>query len=164
MRRREFINRKASVMGRTLDDLLPTYECQSGRNPIPGCLQVPTVGEVLRVLTLLEDILYPGYREPCRTDEPFETLVLEHLDDHGHEALVIAPGARPFQEEQETYRGFRIERVSTVMVPMVDSLPIGVPEARVASPTSTCTIAPKPPRATFERWKSNPTSAECSPA
>lgn len=59
--------------------------------------------------------------------------VLEHLDDHGHEALVIAPGARPFQEEQETYRGFRIERVSTVMVPMVDSLPIGVPGARVAS-------------------------------
>lgn len=59
--------------------------------------------------------------------------VLEYLDDHGHEALVIAPGARPFQEEQETYRGFRIERVSTVMVPMVDSLPIGVPGARVAS-------------------------------
>ena len=59
--------------------------------------------------------------------------VLEYLADHGHEALVIAPGARPFQEEHETYRGFRIERVPTVMVPMVDSLPIGVPEARVAS-------------------------------
>lgn len=59
--------------------------------------------------------------------------VLEYLDDHGHEALVIAPGARPFQEEQETYRGFRIERVPTVMVPMVDSLPIGVPEARMAA-------------------------------
>lgn len=59
--------------------------------------------------------------------------VLEYLDDHGHDALVIAPGARPFQEERETYRGFRIERVPTVMVPMVDSLPIGVPEARMAS-------------------------------
>ncbi|WP_295625134.1 glycosyltransferase family 1 protein [uncultured Corynebacterium sp.] len=59
--------------------------------------------------------------------------VLEYLDDHGHEALVIAPGARAFQEEAETYRGFRIERVPTVMVPMVDSLPIGVPEARMAS-------------------------------
>ncbi|MFC3849210.1 glycosyltransferase family 4 protein [Corynebacterium hansenii] len=59
--------------------------------------------------------------------------VLEYLDDHGHEALVIAPGARPFQEEHESYRGFRIERVPTVMVPMVDSLPIGVPEARMAA-------------------------------
>lgn len=59
--------------------------------------------------------------------------VLEYLADHGHEALVIAPGARPFQVEHETYRGFRIERVPTVMVPMVDSLPIGVPEARMAA-------------------------------
>ena len=59
--------------------------------------------------------------------------VLEYLADHGHEALVIAPVARPFQEEHETYRGFRIERVPTVMVPMVDSLPIGVPEARMAA-------------------------------
>lgn len=59
--------------------------------------------------------------------------VLEHLADHGHEAVVIAPGARPFQEERETYRGFRIERVPTVMVPLIDSLPVGVPEARMAA-------------------------------
>lgn len=59
--------------------------------------------------------------------------VLEYLDDNGHEAIVIAPAARDGQEEREHYRGFRIERVPTVMVPLVDSLPIGVPEANMAS-------------------------------
>lgn len=59
--------------------------------------------------------------------------VLEHLDEHGHEAIVIAPAARDGQEEDGSYRGFRIERVPTVMVPLVDSLPIGVPEARMAT-------------------------------
>lgn len=57
--------------------------------------------------------------------------VLEHLRANGHEALVIAPGARDWQEETEFYAGYRIERVPTVMVPMVNSLPIGVPHARV---------------------------------
>lgn len=59
--------------------------------------------------------------------------VLEHLEREGHEALVIAPGARDWQEEAEFYCGFRIERVPTVMVPLIDSLPIGVPNRRVAA-------------------------------
>lgn len=59
--------------------------------------------------------------------------VLEHLREHGHEALVIAPGARHGQEEAESYCGYRIERVPTVMVPLIDSLPIGVPHSRVAT-------------------------------
>ena len=59
--------------------------------------------------------------------------VLEHLRREGHEALVIAPGARDWQEEAEFYCDYRIERVPTVMVPLIDSLPIGVPNRRVAS-------------------------------
>lgn len=58
--------------------------------------------------------------------------VLDHLADNGHEALVIAPGARDHQEEAEHYRGFRIARVPTVMVPLIDSLPIGVPNSALA--------------------------------
>ena len=58
--------------------------------------------------------------------------VLDHLADRGHEALVIAPGARMHQEEAESYRGFRIARVPTVMVPLIDSLPIGVPNSTLA--------------------------------
>ena len=58
--------------------------------------------------------------------------VLEHLRENGHEALVIAPGARDWQEEAEFYCGYRIERVPTVMVPLIDSLPIGVPHGKVA--------------------------------
>jgi len=53
--------------------------------------------------------------------------VLEHLQRTGHEAVVIAPGARANQEEIAEYAGFPVVRVPTVMVPLVDSLPIGVP-------------------------------------
>ena len=53
--------------------------------------------------------------------------VLEYLHDNGHEALVIAPGARDFEEEVAEYLGFEIVRVPTIMVPLINSLPIGVP-------------------------------------
>lgn len=53
--------------------------------------------------------------------------VLEFLHDNGHEALVIAPGARDFEEEVADYLGFPIVRVPTIMIPLIDSLPIGVP-------------------------------------
>ncbi|UBI07310.1 glycosyltransferase family 1 protein [Corynebacterium falsenii] len=53
--------------------------------------------------------------------------VLEHLRRTGHEALVIAPGARDDQEEIFSYQGYRIARVPTVEVPGINSLPIGVP-------------------------------------
>lgn len=53
--------------------------------------------------------------------------VLEHLERTGHEAVVIAPGARSNQEEVSHYASFPIVRVPTVMIPLVDSLPIGVP-------------------------------------
>ncbi len=57
--------------------------------------------------------------------------VLEHLHEQGHEALVIAPGARDGQEEIADYLGFPIVRVPTVRVPLVDSLPVGVPTLAV---------------------------------
>ena len=53
--------------------------------------------------------------------------ILEYLRDNGHDALVIAPGARDFEEEIPEYAGFPIVRVPTIMVPMINSLPIGVP-------------------------------------
>lgn len=57
--------------------------------------------------------------------------VLEHLKETGDEAVVIAPGARSHQEEIPDYLGFPIVRVPTIMVPQVDSLPIGVPSGRL---------------------------------
>lgn len=57
--------------------------------------------------------------------------VLEHLHREGHQAVVIAPGARDFQEEIGDYLGFEIIRVPTVRVPLIDSLPVGVPSAAV---------------------------------
>ncbi|AWB83329.1 glycosyltransferase family 4 protein [Corynebacterium liangguodongii] len=59
--------------------------------------------------------------------------VLEYLKEEGHEAIVIAPGARDFQEEVPDYLGFTIVRVPTVMIPLVDSLPIGVPTTTVTA-------------------------------
>ncbi|AWB81189.1 alpha-mannosyltransferase [Corynebacterium yudongzhengii] len=57
--------------------------------------------------------------------------VLEHLQAHGHDAVVIAPGARDHQEEVRDYLGFPIVRVPTVRVPLIDSLPVGVPNTAV---------------------------------
>ena len=59
--------------------------------------------------------------------------VLEHLKEEGHEAIVIAPGARDFQEEVPDYLGFEIVRVPTVRIPLVDSLPVGVPTTNVTA-------------------------------
>ncbi|MDU0478658.1 glycosyltransferase family 1 protein [Staphylococcus chromogenes] len=53
--------------------------------------------------------------------------VLEHLHANGHEAMVVAPGARDFEEEIADYLGFEIFRVPTIMVPLINSLPVGVP-------------------------------------
>ncbi|WIM68048.1 glycosyltransferase family 1 protein [Corynebacterium breve] len=57
--------------------------------------------------------------------------VLEYLKAHGHEAIVIAPGARDFKEEVPDYLGYPVLRVPTVKIPMVDSLPVGVPTRAV---------------------------------
>lgn len=58
--------------------------------------------------------------------------VLEHLRREGHEALVIAPGARGHEEEVAEYEGYPIVRVPTIMFPGVNSLPVGVPTTAVA--------------------------------
>lgn len=58
--------------------------------------------------------------------------ILEYLKKTGHEALVIAPGARDFEEEIDSYQGYRIVRVATVKMPLIDSLPIGVPSPAVS--------------------------------
>ncbi|GGM52838.1 GDP-mannose-dependent alpha-mannosyltransferase [Longimycelium tulufanense] len=52
--------------------------------------------------------------------------VLEHLRRAGHHALVVAPGAGPDEHE-----GFPVARVPALDLPVVDSLPIGVPTRKV---------------------------------
>ncbi|MGQ0774215.1 MAG: glycosyltransferase family 4 protein [Pseudonocardiales bacterium] len=52
--------------------------------------------------------------------------VVEHLVRCGHQPLVIAPGAGP-----DTYQGAPVVRLPAVNLPVVDSLPIGVPTRKV---------------------------------
>ncbi|MEU1983517.1 glycosyltransferase family 1 protein [Nocardia sp. NPDC019395] len=55
--------------------------------------------------------------------------VLDHLDQHGHEALVIAPDTlrgRPPAPRREGR--FPVHRVPAVMVPKISSLPVGLPQ------------------------------------
>lgn len=49
--------------------------------------------------------------------------VVDHLVDHGHEALVVAPGPGP-----DDYRGVRVVRVRSVAVPRYRSFPLGLPD------------------------------------
>ena len=52
--------------------------------------------------------------------------VVEHLVGGGHEVMVIAPGAGP-----ESYRGAAVIRVPAVNLPIVDSVPVGIPTRKV---------------------------------
>jgi phosphatidylinositol alpha 1,6-mannosyltransferase len=52
--------------------------------------------------------------------------VVEHLHDRGHQALIIAPGGGP-----DRYLHARVRRVRAVDLPVITSLPIGVPSPKV---------------------------------
>ncbi|MDQ3886583.1 MAG: glycosyltransferase family 1 protein [Actinomycetota bacterium] len=52
--------------------------------------------------------------------------VLEHLQRANHQALVIAPGTGP-----DSYQGTSVVRVPALDLPVVDSLPVGVPTRKV---------------------------------
>jgi len=52
--------------------------------------------------------------------------VVEHLQERGHDALVVAPGPGP-----ERYRHAEVRRVRAVDLPVISSLPIGVPSPKV---------------------------------
>jgi phosphatidylinositol alpha 1,6-mannosyltransferase len=52
--------------------------------------------------------------------------VVEHLHERGHQALVIAPGPGP-----ERYLHAPVRRVRAVDLPVISSLPIGVPSPKV---------------------------------
>jgi phosphatidylinositol alpha 1,6-mannosyltransferase len=55
--------------------------------------------------------------------------VLDHLDRHGHEALVIAPDTpRGLPPAPREYGRFPVVRVPAVMVPKISSLPVGLPQ------------------------------------
>ncbi|MBF6227624.1 glycosyltransferase family 1 protein [Nocardia abscessus] len=60
--------------------------------------------------------------------------VLEHLDRHGHDALIIAPDTPRGQPAAARHYGrFPVHRVPAVMVPKVSSLPVGLPQPGIVS-------------------------------
>ncbi|WP_141808616.1 glycosyltransferase family 4 protein [Nocardia bhagyanarayanae] len=60
--------------------------------------------------------------------------VLDHLDKHGHQALVIAPDTpRGLPAAAGEYGRFRVHRVPAVMVPKVSSLPVGLPQPGITA-------------------------------
>ena len=52
--------------------------------------------------------------------------VVEHLERRGHDAMVVAPGPGP-----DRYRHAEVRRVRAVDLPVISSLPIGVPSPKV---------------------------------
>jgi serine O-acetyltransferase len=78
---RDFIRRKASVMSRALDELMPTFQTRGVRPPTSALEPYPSESEVRRVLSLLDDVFYPGYRSHWDPADPIETLVIERLDE-----------------------------------------------------------------------------------
>ncbi|MBV8540524.1 MAG: glycosyltransferase family 1 protein [Pseudonocardiales bacterium] len=54
--------------------------------------------------------------------------VVEHLVRSAHQAMVIAPGAGP-----DSYHGVPVVRVPAVNLPVVDSVPVGLPTRKVVT-------------------------------
>src|SRR5262245_39832412 len=81
MNRRQFIDRKARVMGQTLDALLSGGDGFNGRRPVYAGRDLPSESEVVRILALLDDVLFPGRGEALPRGEPVETLTIERLDE-----------------------------------------------------------------------------------
>jgi phosphatidylinositol alpha 1,6-mannosyltransferase len=54
--------------------------------------------------------------------------VAEHLVGCGHEALVVAPGSGP-----DNYRGAAVVRIPALDLPVVDSVPVGVPTRKIVT-------------------------------
>lgn len=81
MSSRAYIERKAAVMSRVLEDLAPTFASWGEENPIAPCEELPSEAEVAQVLTLLDDVFYPGYRTDFRRNETVEDLVVERLEE-----------------------------------------------------------------------------------
>jgi phosphatidylinositol alpha 1,6-mannosyltransferase len=54
--------------------------------------------------------------------------VVEHLLHRGHHPMVIAPGAGP-----DNYRGAPVVRIPALDLPVVDSVPVGVPTRKVVT-------------------------------
>ncbi|WP_084510530.1 glycosyltransferase family 4 protein [Nocardia lijiangensis] len=60
--------------------------------------------------------------------------VLDHLDQHGHEALVIAPDTpRGLPAAARAHGRVAVHRVPAVMVPKVSSLPVGLPQPGITA-------------------------------
>ncbi|MGV3724408.1 MAG: serine O-acetyltransferase, partial [Actinomycetota bacterium] len=78
---REHIKQKAEVMSRTLEGLAPTYCGDERPDLIRRCRDLPSEDEVLRLLALMDDVFYPGYRGNGLREEPVEALVIERLDE-----------------------------------------------------------------------------------
>ncbi|WP_198407062.1 glycosyltransferase family 4 protein [Nocardia terpenica] len=60
--------------------------------------------------------------------------VLDHLERHGHEALVIAPDTpRGLPSAPREHGRFPVVRVPAVMVPRISSLPVGLPQPGITA-------------------------------
>ncbi len=60
--------------------------------------------------------------------------VLDHLDRHGHEALIVAPDTvRGLPRAPHRHGRFPVHRVPAVMVPKISSLPVGLPQPGITA-------------------------------
>ncbi|MFB7876446.1 glycosyltransferase family 4 protein [Nocardia sp. NPDC056064] len=60
--------------------------------------------------------------------------VLDHLDEHGHDAMIVAPDTLRGAPPAPRFHGrFPVHRVPAMMVPKVSSLPVGLPQPGITA-------------------------------
>lgn len=80
MSSRDYLETKAGVLSAASEALGPTFDPAGGQNPIMTCQELPSEADVLKILGLLDDIFYPGYRGHSNGAASLEAMLVERLD------------------------------------------------------------------------------------
>jgi serine O-acetyltransferase len=116
MELKTYERRRAQTLIRTLDDLIPTYgDAQAGGDLIASHTDVPSIEEVVRILSDLEEVFFPGYRFDSPADDPsFEIFIRRHLDTVYDSLFVQVVKSLPYRWKGEYARSQGVQPLPNV--------------------------------------------------
>jgi len=80
MSQKRFEVQRSRTLAEVLDHVLPTYE-EGCYEPARDHCDLPSLGRVIRGLSCLEEVFFPGFRHSRLNDTALETFVRRHLDE-----------------------------------------------------------------------------------
>ncbi len=116
MEMKDYERRRAQALIQTLDELMPTYQEGQG-DPVIGHGDLPSIEEVVRILSDLEEVFLPGYRFDNPAESPsFQIFVRRHLDAVYDALYVQVVKSLPFRWRGEYARTQNVAPMENVEV------------------------------------------------